>query len=138
MWQISDPPVTVANLGYYIFGYVHDLGQIRGLPISPKWTNLEIFCTKWKLKGGLFYTKKCKLINLGPHNAGRFGQMWVSANQPKLAQFQIFSTLFNTFLYKIQIERGSILWKNLPTCVFWGPRIGLFWTYWGVCRSAHN
>ena len=37
------PPVTVAHLGNDIFGDLHDFGQIGGLPISPKWTNLEIF-----------------------------------------------------------------------------------------------
>ena len=36
------PPATVANLGYYIFGYLHDFGQMGGLPISPKGTNMKI------------------------------------------------------------------------------------------------
>ena len=36
---------------------------------------------------------------LGPRNAGRFGQMGVSANQPNFK-------FFNNFLYKIKLESG--------------------------------
>ena len=61
-----------------------------GQPIGPEKTNLKIyqlFCyTKSELKGGLFNEKKCQLMYLGPYNGGRFGQMGVSANQPKLDQ----------------------------------------------------
>ena len=46
-----------------------------------------LFHTKSELKGGLFYEKNCQLMYLGPYNAGRFGQMGVSANRPKLDQF---------------------------------------------------
>ena len=62
-----------------------------GLPIGPEWADLKNFATfshtKSELKGGLFYEKNCQLMYLGPYNAGRFGQMGVSANQPKLDQF---------------------------------------------------
>ena len=43
--------------------------------------------TKSEFKGGLFYLKKCQLMYMGPYNVGRFGQMGVSANQPKFEQF---------------------------------------------------
>ena len=33
------PPATVAHLGYYIFGYLHDFGQIEGQPKMEQFGN---------------------------------------------------------------------------------------------------
>ena len=69
MWQISCPPTIVALLGYYIFGYLHDFGQVGGSNNHPKMyqfgNNSTIFCTKCKLKGGLFHAKERQLVYLG-------------------------------------------------------------------------
>ena len=46
---------------------------------------------------------------LGPNNAGLFGQNGVFADQPNLDQLENFC---NNFLYKIQIERGSVFENN--------------------------
>ena len=60
MCQIPPPPllVTVAHMGNFIFGDLHEFGQIEGSANqfnashfeqvgvsanSPKWTNLELF-----------------------------------------------------------------------------------------------
>ena len=37
----------------------------------------------------------------------------------------------NIFLHKIQIQRGSVLWKKLPTHVFEAPFCGPFWKMGG-------
>ena len=53
--------------------------------------------------------KKCQLMYFGPHVDGRFrhieGVYQSAPNSPIL-------NFLNNFSYKIQIERGSILWKN--------------------------
>ena len=53
--------------------------------------------------------KKCQLMYFGPHVEGRFRHMegvYQSAQNSPILNF------LNNFSYKIQIERGSILWKN--------------------------
>ena len=74
----------------------------KGVCNQPRMDQLEFFSTfiytKSELKGGLFFEKK-----LPTHV---FGQMNVSANQPKLDQFLTFN---NIFLNRIKIQRGYIL-----------------------------
>ena len=41
------------------------------------------------------------------------------------------------FLHKIQIQRGSILWKNCQL-MFLRPHFGGCFEKWGVCKSAQN
>ena len=42
VWQISVRPCNCCSFGKCFGGYLHDFGQIVGLPISAKWANLEI------------------------------------------------------------------------------------------------
>ena len=46
------------------------------------------FWTKLEMKGGPLYENNCQFIYFGPHNMSRFEQMWVSANPPKMDQFE--------------------------------------------------
>ena len=48
--------------------------------------------------------------------------------------------IFNNFPCKFQIKRGrgSLLRKQLPTCVFGAPQFRPFWTNRGVYQSAQN
>ena len=66
-------------------------GHIGGSANPPTMNRFENFSTfsytKSELKGGPFYEKNCQLMYFGPYNAGRFRQMGVSANRPKLDQF---------------------------------------------------
>ena len=97
-------------------------GDVGGLPIGPKWTNLKIFQSyieqnqNWK--GVCFMKKIANSCIWGPI-------LWAVLDifrglpiGPELSNFN--------FLHKIQIQRGSVLWKKLPTHVFEAPFCGPF------------
>ena len=93
----------VAHLGNHF-------GQIGGPANQPKVNQFGNFttisCKKCKLKGALFLAENCQLMYLGPNNAGRFGQMGMSANRLNWGPI---SKYFNNFLYKVQIEKNCHL-----------------------------
>ena len=78
------PPASVAHLSNY-FG--------QSTKNEPIWKFYNYFLYKMKIEKGLFLTENCQNMYLGPHNAGRFGQMGVSANWPNSARFQNFTTI---------------------------------------------
>ena len=113
----------------YILGYLHDTNfnfyekncqfivwgpklqavwRYRGSANRPKMDQFEIFfiihCTKSKMKGGLFYEKKCQLMYLRPYFAGRLQKWGVcrSAQNGPICNF------FNFFSHKIRIKRGFV------------------------------
>ena len=101
-------------------------GEIGGLPIGPKWTNLKIFQSfivqnpNWK---GDSIMKKMPTLAFWAPYCGPFGTYWgvcQSAQNCPILKF------LNFFLHKIQIQRGSVLWKKLPTHVFEAPFCGPF------------
>ena len=101
-------------------------GEIGGLPIGPKWTNLKIFQSyieqnpNWK--GDSLMKKMPTLVFWAPY-CGLFWTYWgvcQSAQNCPILRF------LNFFLHKIQIQRGSVLWKKLPTHVFEAPFCGPF------------
>ena len=94
------PPVTVANLGYYIFGYLPNFEQPPKIVQFGNYST--IFCTKCKYKGGLFCANKCKLIYLGPK---------MLAILDKWGCLPI-SKFFNNFLCKSEIKSGSFYKQN--------------------------
>ena len=108
-----------------------------GLPIGPKWTNYKLFlsisCTKSKLKGGLFYEKMSSI--------GIWGSILWAVLAPNrglpISHKKTNLTIFNNFLYKIQIEGGPFLWK-IANSHIWGPTMQAVWNIWGVCQSAQN
>ena len=130
VWQISGPPATVAHMGNYILGDLHDFGQIGGLPISPKWTNFEIL-QQFHLQNQNWIWQ---LMYLGPHIVCCFDKKEVCQS----AQNRPISNFFYNSLCKIQIERESVLWKNLPIHGFGAPLCRPFRTNGGVCQSAQN
>ena len=80
--KFQAPPVNVVHLGNYFV----QIGASANLKKINQFGNFKtISCTNFKLKGGLFLAE-----NLGPQNAGHFGQMGVTANQPNLANFKNF------------------------------------------------
>ena len=93
MWQISVPPVTVSHLGNYILGYLHDSENIGGLPISLKIQIERGPILSRKLRPRVFGAPQCWAFW---SNGGclPIGPIW---------------KIFRNFLYKIPIERGSIL-----------------------------
>ena len=141
------PSATAAHLGNYF-------GQIGGLPIIQKWTNLEIsqqFTVQNINWMGVYF--------LHVFGAPECWPFWTNDDWPNFNMFQKFHAhnqncqfmylgpqeagcferwalnnpilnFFNNFLYKIKIRRGYILWKNLPYCrTFWKK---------GVYQSAQN
>ena len=61
---------------------------------------------------------------LGPYSAGRFGQMGMSANRPKLDQFCI----LKHFPVQNQNSKGVSFMKKLPSHVIRAPCGGPFWS----------
>ena len=57
---------------------------------------------------------------LGPYNAGRFGQMGVSANRPKLDQFVNFSTSSQT---KSELK-GCLFYEKNCQLMYLGAHFG--------------
>ena len=96
------------------------------------WNLWTISYTKSKFKGGPFYEKNCQLMYLRPHFGGRFEKWGVCQSALNWPIWKF----FNIFLHKIRIERGSVLWKKLPTHVFGALQCGPFWTNGGVGQSA--
>ena len=80
------PPWRLLLVGAIVFlnTYLHDFGQIRGLPISPELTNIKIsqqfLIQNPNLKGDSFKEKNCQLLYLGSHTVGRFLLNGGSAN----------------------------------------------------------
>ena len=114
MQKISGPSVTVAYLGNCIFRYLHDFGQIGGLPISPKWTNwknFQQFPVKNLKLNGVSFMKNGQLLYLGPH-------ILVVLTKSGLPISQECTNLifFYNFPDQLQIERGagggSVFLKN--------------------------
>ena len=62
-----------------------------------------------QIERGLFLAENCQIMYLGPHNAGRLGQMGVFGNRPNLAQFQNISTISCT---KSKFKEGILYGKN--------------------------
>ena len=56
-----------------------------------------------------------------------------SANRPKWTNLKIFII----YCTKSKLKGGQFI-EKMPTFVFWAPYCGPFWTYLGVCQSAHN
>ena len=107
LWPISGPPATVANFGYHIFGYLHDFWTNGRLLIGPKWTNFDflqqilIYKIKiirrylsWKIT---LYVSRALLVKRMP------------AHQPNMGLLNC----FDHFEFKIQINFGSVLCRNL-------------------------
>ena len=88
-----------------------------------------ISCTKSKLKGGQFDEKNANSCILGPILRASLdtwgGGVCQSAQNYPILKFM------NNFLHKIQIQRGSVLWKKLPTHVLKAPFWGPFWKMGG-------
>ena len=82
--------------------------KIGGLPICQLSTFLY---TKFKIKRGPFNDKNCCLMYLGPQNVGRFRQLGVLANWPKLNLLWIlitFSSIKSEFKWGIFYEKIAI------------------------------
>ena len=125
MWQISGPPATY--LGFYIFGYLHDFGQIgvcHSAQNGPIWKFFNYFCTKSKLKGGLFYAKNVNLYIWGPTLLAVLDKWGCLPISPIWLYFKICQQI------PVQILNWKVIqfMKKLPTCVFWAPQFLPFWT----------
>ena len=92
-------------------------GVCQSAQNGPIWKFSDNFLYKSKLKGGLVNVQKCKLINLGPHNAGCFEEIWVSTNRPILGPIKKLSTIFCT---KSKLKGGLFYEKNCQL-VYMGP-----------------
>ena len=98
MWQILGPPGTVARLGNYILGYLHDIhiedciGQNEGGSANkPKQDYLKltrISCIHLKLKA-IFLMKNSKLKYIKPQFAGLLGKIAGSAKFPQTGPIPI-------------------------------------------------
>ena len=71
---------------------------------------------------------------LGPYNAGRFRQVGVAANQPKLDQFWLIRTFSCT---KSKFKGGLFYAKNCQL-MYLRPHFAGCFEKWGVCQSAQN
>ena len=104
----------------------------RGSANRPKMDKFENFstisCSKSKLKGGQFNEKNANSCILGPILWAVLDILGVcqSAQNCPILKY------LNFFLHKIQIQRGSVLWKKLPTRVFEAPFCGPFWKMGGL------
>ena len=93
-------------------------GEIGGLPIGPKWTNLKIFQSyivqnpNWK--GDSFMKKMPTLVFWAPY----CGPFWTYWGVCQSGHNRPIWKILNNFLHKIQIQRGSVLCKKSPTHVF--------------------
>ena len=108
-------------------------GGSANRPRMDRFENFSTFSyTKSELKGGLFYERNCQLMYLGPYNAGRFRQMGVSANRPKLDQFWC----LRTFSYTKSKFKGGIFYEKNCHLILLGPHVaGRFGQTHG-CRPA--
>ena len=109
-----------------LFGvqYCRPCWEIGGLPMGQKWSNLKFLTisnTNSKLNGGQLNEKMSIIIIWSPILRAdlKKGVCQLSQNGP-------IWTLSIHLLYTIQIERGSVKWKWIPTLVFWAPYCGPF------------
>ena len=84
-------------------------GEIGGLPIGPKWTNLKIFQSyieqNQNSEGVCFMQKFANSCIWGPTMRAVLDKLGGLPIGPELSNFKI----FELFLHKIQIQRGSVL-----------------------------
>jgi hypothetical protein len=102
------------------------MGWSANQPTMNRLKNFSIlFYIKFKFKGDPFYEKKLPAhvfgaLQWGPFRTNRgFGQS---------AQIWPILTFKDIFLYKIEIQRGYLLRKNLPSQVIRAPCGGRFWS----------
>ena len=113
-------------------------GEIGGLPIGPKWTNLKIFQSyieqnpNWK--GDSLKKKMPTLVFWAPY-CGPFWTYWMGLPiGPELSNFKIFE-LFST---QNPNSKGVRFMKKIANSCTWGPILQAVFKNGGVCRSAQK